>query len=78
MDSIMRPLQFYPVYVFDETKHVVDAVAKEYLDKATADTHQLVPGDVPGDGNCLYHSIVLLMNNPLVTASELRGINSFS
>ncbi|CAF1667127.1 unnamed protein product, partial [Adineta ricciae] len=72
MDSIMRPLQFYPTYVFDETKHVVDVVAKEYLDKATVDIHHLVPVDVPGDGNCLYNSIVLLMNNPLVTASELR------
>ena len=78
MDSIMKPFQFYPTYIFDETKHVVDVVAKKYLDKATVDTHHLVPADVPGDGNCLYHSIVLLMNNPLVTASELRGINIFS
>ena len=77
MDSIMTPFQFYPIHVFDETKHVVDVIAKEYLQKATDDTHHLVPVDVPGDGNCLYHSIVVLMNNPLVTASELRGIMSF-
>ena len=71
------PLQFHPNQVFDETKHIVDAVAKEYLQKATVDTHHLVSVDVPGDGNCLYHSIVLLTNNPLVTASEIRGINIF-
>ncbi|CAF4172245.1 unnamed protein product [Rotaria sordida] len=72
MDSIMRPFQFYPTYVFDEAKHKIDVVAKEYLQKASDDTHHLVPIDVPGDGHCLYHSIVLLMNNPLVTATELR------
>ncbi|CAF4749070.1 unnamed protein product [Rotaria sp. Silwood1] len=74
MESIMMPLQFHPIQVFDETKHIVDMVAKEYLQKATDDTHHLVPVNVLGDGNCLYHSIVVLMNNPLVTASELRGI----
>ena len=65
-------------YVFDETKHVTDVVANEYLDKATTETQQLVPADVPRDNNCLYHSIVLLMNNPLMMASELRGINSLA
>jgi hypothetical protein len=70
----MIPLQFHPIQVFDETKHVVDVVAKEYLEKATGDIHHLVPVDVIADGNCLYHSIVLLMNNSTVTASELRGI----
>lgn len=68
-----RPFQFYPIYVFDETKHVVDVIATEYLQKAADDTHHLVPVDVFGDGNCLYHSIIVLMNNPLVTACELRG-----
>jgi hypothetical protein len=66
--------QFQPIQVFDETKHVVDVIAKEYLEKATGDIHHLVPIDVIADGNCLYHSIVLLMNNPSVTTSELRGI----
>ena len=74
MDLMMPPFQFYPTYVLDETKHVVDEVAHDYLQKATDDIHHLVPVSVPGDGNCLYHSIVLLMNNPLVTATELRGI----
>ncbi|CAF4239766.1 unnamed protein product [Rotaria sp. Silwood2] len=72
MESIMMPLQFHPIQVFDETKHTADTVAKEYLQKATEDTHHLVPVNVLGDGNCLYQSIVVLMNNPLVTASELR------
>ncbi|CAF1536996.1 unnamed protein product [Adineta ricciae] len=72
MDLMMRPFQFYPTYVFDETKHVVDVIATKYLQKAADDTHHLVPVDVFGDGNCLYHSIIVLMNNPLVTACELR------
>ncbi|CAF1644760.1 unnamed protein product, partial [Rotaria sordida] len=72
MESTTIPFQFHPIQVFDETKHVVDVIAKEYLQKATGDTHHLVPVDVFGDGNCLYHSIVVFMNNPLVTVSELR------
>jgi hypothetical protein len=63
--------------VFDETKHVVDVIAKEYLEKATGDVHHLIPVEVIGDGNCLYHSVVLLMNNPTVTASELRGMEIY-
>jgi hypothetical protein len=49
-------------------------LAKKYLGKATADVHHLVPVEVIADGNCFYHSIVLLMNNSMVTASELGGI----
>ena len=52
--------------------------AKEYLQKATADVHHLVPVDVMADGNCLYHSIVLLMNDSSITANELRGIQIHS
>ncbi len=63
--------------MFDENKHVVDVVAMEYLKKATDSMHHLVPIKVAADGNCLYHSIVLLMNNSMVTASELRGISFF-
>jgi hypothetical protein len=73
----MIPLQFHPTQVFDETKHVVDVVAKEYLKKATDDMHHLIPVDVPADGNCLYHSMVLLMNDPSVTTNELRGIQIY-
>ncbi|CAF4772424.1 unnamed protein product [Rotaria sp. Silwood2] len=65
-------LQFCPTQVFDETKHVVDVVAKKYLEKATGDVNHLVPIEVIADGNFLYNSIVLLMNNPAVTTSELR------
>jgi hypothetical protein len=77
MESNVIPFQFQPIHVFDETKHIVDVVAKEYLEKATDDIHHLIPVDVLADGNCLYHSIVVLMNNSLVTASELRGIIFF-
>lgn len=70
----MIPLQFQPTQTFNETKHVTDVIAKEYLDKANSDVRHLVPVKVTADGNCLYHSIVLLMNNPSVTTDELRGI----
>ena len=73
MESNVIPFQFHPIHVFDETKHIVDVIAKEYLEKVTGDMHNLIPVDVLADGNCLYHSIVVLMNNALVTASELRG-----
>ncbi|CAF3989736.1 unnamed protein product [Rotaria sp. Silwood1] len=72
MQPILMPLQFRPTQVFDETKHVVDMVAKKYLEKATDDVYHLVPIEVIADGNCLYHFIVLLMNNLAVTTSELR------
>ena len=69
----MGSFQFHPIQVFDEIEHVVDVVAKRYLEKASDDVHHLQPVDVPGDGNCLYHSIIVLMNNRLVTTDELRG-----
>ena len=71
----MTPISFHPIQVFDETKHEVDVVAKEYLRKATDDVRHLIPVNVGNDGNCLYHSMVLLMNNPSTTASELRGMH---
>ena len=52
------PLQFHTTQVFDEIKHVVDVVAKKYLEKATGDVRHLVPVEVNADGNCLYQSIV--------------------
>ncbi|CAF1530866.1 unnamed protein product [Adineta ricciae] len=39
---------------------------------ASVDVRHLVPADIPGDGNCLYHSVLLLMNNSVMTSSELR------
>jgi hypothetical protein len=70
----MMPLEFQPHAIFDDRIHVVDAVAKEYLQKASVDVRHLIPADVTADGNCLYHSILLLMNNSILTTSELRGI----
>ena len=69
----MIPIQFNPNQVFDERKYLVDAVAKTYLRKAIYDVQHLIPAEVVGDGNCLYNSILLLMNNPMMTTSELRG-----
>ncbi|CAF1331055.1 unnamed protein product [Adineta steineri] len=68
----MVPYEFRPNQVFDPKKHILDVVAMQYLEQATSDVHHLVPADVIADGNCLYHSVVLLMNNPAVTSSELR------
>ena len=68
------PLQFEPNFMFDERKHLVDVIAKAYLQKATDDVHHLIPVEVAGDENCLYNSILLLVNNIMITASELRGI----
>ena len=69
-------LNFHPKQTFDETKHQLDAAASEYLGKAANDVRHLVPVAVAADGNCLYHSIVLLMDNTVVTASELRGMTA--
>jgi hypothetical protein len=55
-------------------KQSLDAVAMEYVGKAANDVRHLVPVDVAADGNCLYNSIVLLMDSTVVTASELRGM----
>ncbi len=74
----MVPLQYHPAQVFDETKHVVDLAAKRYLEKVADDVRHLLPVEVSPDGNCLYHSIVLLMNNPSVTTDELRGMEIYS
>lgn len=71
---MMAPLSFHPNQIFDETKHVVDMVAMEYLKEADDDVRHLVPVEVSGNGNCLYNSILLLMNNPTMTTNELRGM----
>ena len=73
VESIVVPIEFYPNQTFDQKKHIVDVIAIEYVRKADNDVHHLVPAEVPGDGNCLYHSILLLMNNSVVTVDELRG-----
>ena len=69
----MAPIEFYPNQTFDQKKHIADIIAMEYVKKAASDVHHLVPAEVPADGNCLYHSILLLMNNSVVTVDELRG-----
>ena len=67
-------LNFNPKQTFDKTEHQLDAAALEYLGKTANGVRHLVPADVAADGNCLYHSIVLLMDTTVVTASELRGM----
>ncbi|CAF3448842.1 unnamed protein product [Rotaria socialis] len=72
IESIMTRIHFHSNQVFDESKHVIDVVAKEYLEKAIDNVDHLIPVEVSGGGNCLHGSILLLMNNPMVTTSELR------
>ncbi len=67
MESNVIPFQFHPIHDFDETKHIVDVVAKEYLEKATGEIRHLIPVDVLADGNCLYHSIVVLIRGGTFT-----------
>ncbi len=74
IESITALDEFRPNQVFDEKKHRVDVVAKQYLQQAASDVRHVVPVKTTADGNCLYDSIRLLMNNPAVTTSELRGI----
>ena len=71
----MTPISFHPIRIFDETKHEVDVVAMEYVQKATDDVRHLIPVNVSSDGNCLYQSMVLLIDNPLITVIELRGMS---
>ena len=47
----------------------------EYVQKATDDVRHLIPVNVSSDGNCLYQSMVLLIDNPLITVIELRGMS---
>ncbi|CAF1566853.1 unnamed protein product, partial [Adineta steineri] len=72
MELMMTPLEYRAYTVFDERIHEMDIVAKQYLESASADVHHLIPVDVPTDGNCLYHSVLISMNNSTVTTSELR------
>lgn len=69
----MAPIEFHPIQTFDENKHIVDTVAMDYVRQATDDVHHLLPANVSADGNCLYHSVLLLMNDPTVTVAELRS-----
>ena len=69
----MGEMDFEPKQVFDQKKHIVDRVALRYLEKTMNDVRNLIPVKVAADGNCLYHSILLLMDNLTVTISELRG-----
>lgn len=64
---------FRPNQIFDDLKHSVDFLATSYLQKANADVHHLIPIESVADGNCLYNSILILMDNSIVTVSELRG-----
>ncbi len=72
--DIKKVLKIESITALDEKKHMVDVVAKQYLQQAASDVRHLVPVKTTADGNCLYDSIRLLMNNPAVTTSELRGI----
>lgn len=59
---------------FDESKHTIDPIAKKYLEKASKTVQSFIPVDTLKDGNCLFHSIVSLVNDCELSAPELRGL----
>jgi hypothetical protein len=70
----MEPLELIPPIEFDIRKHTVDNVAQTYLAQASKNVQYLIPIKSSGDGNCLFNSIVSLMPDSGVSASELRGL----
>lgn len=67
------PIEFDPNNMFYSEKHIVDDIAKQYLERATANVRHLIPVKIDND-DCLYSSIGLLMNNPTITSKEIRGM----
>ncbi len=71
----MTPLELIPPLEFDESKHTIDDVAQKYLEKASKSVQHLIPIKTVGDGNCLFNSIVSLMSDNNLSATELRGLS---
>ncbi|UJR24370.1 hypothetical protein I4U23_005747 [Adineta vaga] len=72
--AVERIQRFHPYLTFDHRIHVVDFVTRQYLEKTLVDARHLVPVDVDADGNCLYYSVLVLMNNSMLTAAEITGV----
>ena len=61
-----------PIVVFDQNVHVIDENAKELLENhSVISTDQMVPIEVGGDGDCLFH--ILRIFYPTMTIDELRA-----
>ncbi len=61
-----------PVMSFDESIHTIDEHAKELLEEHTMiSTKEMVPVDVAGDGDCLFHTLRIFY--PMMTIDELRS-----
>jgi hypothetical protein len=69
----MAPFDFHVNRVFDAGKHREDPVAREYLERTTENVQHFIPVHVTGDGNCLYSSMLVFMEESTITISELRG-----
>ena len=67
------PFRFVPEQLFDGARHRLDLIAQSYLKKVINCPSDVLPAVVPPDGNCLYHSINLLMNDSTIGVAELRG-----
>lgn len=68
------PLRFTLEQAFDGARHRLDFTAQSYLKKVNDCPSDVLPAAVPADGNCLYHSVLLLMNDPTIGVAELRGL----
>jgi hypothetical protein len=57
---------------FDPSIHTVDEHAKELLEEYTViSTKKMIPVDVAGDGDCLFHTLRTFY--PTMTIDELRA-----
>jgi hypothetical protein len=60
-----------PLTVFDQTNHTVDEQAHELLQEhTTMSTNDIVPVNVTGDGDCLFHAMQTFY--PTMSIDELR------
>ena len=73
--ALVTSLRFAPNQVFDGARHRLDLVAHSYLKKVDNCPSDLSPVAVTADGNCLYNSMVLLINDPTIGVAELRGLS---
>lgn len=71
---MIAPLRFVLEQSYDGARHRLDRTAQSYLSKVSECPREVLPAVVPEDGNCLYHSILLLINDSTIGVAELRGL----
>lgn len=74
-EELKTSLQLNLLSQLDESKHVIDHIAKKYLEKTSKSVQYLIPIKTPEDENCLYHAIITLAQNCEISAGELKGLS---